>query len=169
MTENELDEVCAEVAGYFPALSARMAKAPKLLALWRRTLQPFSISLVHAAIARAAAKNSRTLELDDLLAAIHHLMAAQQKIACQSDRPSAPGRHLTPRPSLLLLARRARTREERLIAKLHCEIVYRGLNLPKPDVQHKAAAQWRQWAQEYPAIREHCLQQAEMCCPLATV
>jgi hypothetical protein len=168
MTENELDEVCAEVAGYFPALSARMAKAPKLLALWRRTLQPFSISLIHDAIARVAAKNSRTLELDDLLAAINHLMAAQQKIACQSDPSSAAGCPLAPRTPLTLLARRARTREERLIAKLHCETVYRGLNLPKPDVQHKAAAQWRQWAQEYPAIREHCLKQAEMCCSLAT-
>src|SRR5918996_2432722 len=89
--------------------------------------QPFSISLIHDAIARVASKNSRTLELEGLLAAINHLMTAQQKIACQSDTSSAAGCPLAPRASLTLLARRARTREERLIAKLHCETVYRRL------------------------------------------
>ena len=154
MTKDELDAVCTEVAGYFPAVAARLSKAPKLLALWRHTLQSFSVPLVLEALARAAAKNSRSLELDELLASITTLTQKHQ-------------RDSTPAVRLSQTARRAGTSKDRLIARLHCAIVYGGLNLPDPQVQQQAAVQWRSWAEQYPGIRQYCLQQAEACIQLA--
>lgn len=154
MTKDELDAVCTEVAGYFPTVAARLSKAPKLLALWRHTLQQFSVPIVLEALARAASKNSRSLELDELLASINTLMQQQQRGITQAVQPTQT-------------ARRAGNAKDRLIAKLHCEIVYGGLNLSDAEVQRQAAAQWRQWAEAYPGIRQHCLEQAAACAQLA--
>lgn len=168
MTEDEFETVYAEVKGYFPAVSARLTRAPKLFALWRRTLRPFSTPLVLDAIARAASKNSRCLELDALLASIQHVMAERQQTHTRQST-GAPAQPIaaTLCARLRQAARSAPTPEDRLIAKLHCQTVYRGLNRQHPDSQQKAAAQWRQWAAAYPAIQAYCLEQAEACCQLA--
>jgi hypothetical protein len=168
MTENELEAVSAELKGYFPAVAARLAKAPNLLVLWRRTLRPFSTRLVLDAMARAASKNSRGLELDDLLALIQHIMEEQQQTgAPRSTNTPTPPMVTTIRSLPLRVARRVRTPEDRLIAKLHCQMVYHGLNHQRPEIQKKAAAQWRQWATEYPIIQGYCIEQAEACCQFA--
>jgi hypothetical protein len=106
--------------------------------------------------------------LDDLLALMQHIMAERQQTGAQ--RPTAtPKQSLatTIRPLLAYAVRRACTPEDRLIAKLHCQMVYRSLNHQHPDIQQKAAAQWRQWAAEYPTIQEYCTEQADACCQLA--
>jgi hypothetical protein len=150
MTKDELDAVCTEVAGYFPTVAMRLSKAPKLLMLWRQTLQEFSAPLVLEALARAAAKNSRSLELDELLTSINTLTQKQQRYSTSA----APRSQTT---------RKADNSQGQLIARLHCKIIYAGLHLPHAQVQQQAAAQWRHWAEEYPGIRQHCLEQAEAC------